>query len=234
LVRAGNPARGRFLQGFFKTGPGQYGEGDRFLGVSMPQVREIAAECGAMTLREIERLLESPWHEARMLAVVSLAARFPRADARAQRDIYRLYLRRADRINNWDLVDVSAPTIVGGYLLQRSPAPLRRLARSRELWERRIAIIATLQFVRHDRIDMTLELAAALLDDRQDLMHKAVGWALREVGKRDERALRRFLDRHAAAMPRTALRYAIERLPRGVRAGYMAIKAERTMKKRKA
>ena len=227
LIRAGDPARGIFLRRFFKTGPGQYGEGDRFLGVTMPQIRALASFCKAMTLREIERLLESAWHEARMLAVVVLAARFPHADPREQRAIYRLYLRRTDRINNWDLVDVTAPTIVGGYLLQRSPAPLRRLARSKHLWERRIAIIATLTFIRHGRFDTTFELAAVLLDDPHDLMHKAVGWALREAGKRDERALRRFLDRHAAAMPRTALRYAIERLPPRVRADYMAVKTER-------
>jgi 3-methyladenine DNA glycosylase AlkD len=227
LRRAATPARAAVLQRFFKTGAGQYGEGDRFLGVTMPQIRSMAADCRAMPLGEIETLLESPWHEARMLALVILAARYPRASAAEQRAIYRLYLRRTDRINNWDLVDVTAPAIVGGYLLNRSPAPLRRLARSKNLWERRIAIIATQHFIRGGRFDVSLELAASLLTDRHDLMHKAVGWMLREIGNRDEPALRRFLHRHASAMPRTALRYAIERLPPAVRTDYLRRKTPR-------
>jgi 3-methyladenine DNA glycosylase AlkD len=215
------PSRAAALQRFFKTGPGQYGEGDRFLGLTMPQIRTFAGAYRDLPLGRLEGLLESPWHEARMLALVILAARFPRADARTQQTIYRLYLRRTDRINNWDLVDVTAPAIVGGYLLDRSPAPLRRLARSTNLWERRIAIIATQHFIRRGRFDVTLELAETLLDDPHDLMHKAVGWMLREVGNRDEATLKRFLDRHSARMPRTALRYAIERLPPRDRLRYL-------------
>jgi 3-methyladenine DNA glycosylase AlkD len=221
LRQLADPARARVLQGFFRTGPGQYGEGDRFLGLTMPQIRALASDARDLPLDQIERLLESPWHEARMLALVVLAARFRGAAPAEQRAIYRLYLRRSDRINNWDLVDVTAPAIVGGYLFERSPAPLRRLARSRNLWERRIAILATHYFIRRGRLDLTFELAESLLADRHDLMHKAVGWTLREAGKKDELALRRFLDRHAATMPRTALRYAIERLNANTKASYL-------------
>jgi len=221
-VRAlGDPGRARLLQGFFKTGPGQYGEGDRFLGLTMPQVRTLAAAYRETPLDEVERLLDSPWHEVRMLALVILANGYRGASSARQADIYRLYLRRTDRINNWDLVDVTAPAVVGAHLLTRSRAPLRRLARSRAVWERRIAMVATAAFIRRDDFSETLWMAERLLGDEHDLIHKAVGWMLREVGKRDEATLRRFLDVHAAHMPRTALRYAIERLPQAQRGKYM-------------
>lgn len=215
------PDRASLLQRFFKTGPGEYGEGDRFLGLTMPQVRHLAAEFAETPVEELAALLESAWHEVRMLSVVLMAARYPRADSKAQLALHRLYLRRTDRINNWDLVDVSAPTVVGLHLLTRSRAVLRRLARSHTLWERRIAIVSTLTFIRHDQFDDTIALAAVLMDDAHDLMHKAVGWMLREVGKRDQSVLCRFLDAHAATMPRTMLRYAIERLPVSRRRQYM-------------
>ena len=218
-----SPSRARTLLRFFKSGPGEYGEGDRMLGLTLPQVRALAAACGGMPLPEIERLLQSRWHEVRLLGLIILTWQYPRADAESQQRIYRLYLRRTDRINNWDLVDASAPQIVGAHLASRSRAPLRKLARSRNLWERRIAIVATLYFIRHDEFGDTLEIARMLLHDDHDLIHKATGWMLREVGKRDERALRRFLDRHAGAMPRTMLRYAIERFSPGIRRRYMTI-----------
>lgn len=223
LKQLAQPARARVLQSFFKTGPGQYGEGDRFLGLTLPQIRALARECHDLSLREVERLLESRWHESRLLAVILLANAYRRADPRTQTAIYRLYLRRTDRINNWDLVDVSAPAVVGARLFTRSRQPLRRLARSTSLWERRIAIIATLYFIRRGELAETLSIAESLLSDAHDLIHKAVGWALREVGKTDEAALQRFLDRHASRMPRTALRYAIERLDPAVRAGYLRV-----------
>jgi 3-methyladenine DNA glycosylase AlkD len=188
----------------------------------MPQVRRLASEYAATPLEEVARLLDSRWHEVRMLAVVILTQQYRRADTATQTKIYRLYLRRTDRINNWDLVDVSAAGVVGAHLLTRPRAVLRRLARSSHLWERRIAIIATLAFIRNGEYDDTLELATRLLEDRHDLMHKAVGWMLREVGKRDALTLRRFLDRHGSQMPRTALRYAIERLSPAERRHYMA------------
>lgn len=220
-----NPARATALLRFFKTGPGQYGEGDKFLGLTMPQIRQLARDYRDLPLPELEKLLESPWHEARSLALALLAARFPKAAREEQSAIYSLYLRRTDRINNWDLVDISAPAVVGAHLLERSKAPLRRLARSTSVWERRIAIVATLAFIKRNRFDDTLDLARQLSGDPHDLIHKATGWMLREVGKRDERVLRRFLDRSGADLPRTALRYSIERLSPTLRKRYMALSA---------
>jgi len=227
LRALGDPARAQGLMRFFKTGPGQYGEGDRFIGLTMPQLRAVEKESRELSLSEVERLLESPWHECRALAVATLAARYPRAGSADQERMFRLYLRRTDRINNWDLVDISAPAVVGTHLLDRSRAPLRRLARSRSLWERRIAIVSTFAFIRRGDFADALAISRMLLGDRQDLIHKAVGWMLREVGKKDEKTLRAFLDRHAPEMPRTTLRYAIERLPLGVRKRYMAIPRRR-------
>ena len=226
-----DPKRAAALQRFFKTGPGEYGEGDRFMGLTLPQIRGLLADYRELPLRQVERLLDSPWHEARTLAVALLAARYPRAVAADQTAIYRLYLRRTDRVNNWDLVDISAPQVVGGHLMDRSRAPLRRLARSGSVWERRIAMVATAWFIRNGEFGDTLALARLLFDDRHDLIHKATGWMLREVGKRDERVLRRFLDRNAGRLPRTALRYAIERLPPATRRRYLAI--PRTTRRRK-
>jgi 3-methyladenine DNA glycosylase AlkD len=223
LRTTGSPRRAAALQRFFKTRRGQYGEGDRFLGLTVPQVRALAAENSDLTLPEIETLLESSWHEARLLALVVLVRQYRRASEAGRTAIYRLYLRRSDRINNWDLVDLSAPGIVGAHLLTRRRDVLARLARSSSVWERRIAVLATARFIREGQMADTLALAEQLLGDPHDLIHKAVGWMLREVGKRDDRALRAFLDRHAARMPRTALRYAIERLPPADRRQYLAI-----------
>jgi len=228
MRRLADPRRAASSQRFFRTGPGEYGAGDRFLGLDVPQIRELAREFAALPLPEIEVLLASPWHEARLLAVVLLANQYTRGDATTRLRIYRTYLRRADRVNNWDLVDSSAPAIVGAHLLARSRAPLYKLARSKILWERRIAIVATQHLIRHGEYDDTLRLAVLLVDDEQDLIHKAVGWMLREVGKRDERTLLDFLDRHAGALPRTALRYSIERLTPGRRKRYMSAPRQST------
>jgi len=217
----GSPARAAAAARYFKTGPGEYGEGDRFIGLNAAQIHGLVRECRDLTLADLHSMFASPWHEVRLLAAAILAYRYPRADAATQEAIYRLYLRNSKRLNNWDLVDVSAPLVVGGHLLTRSRAPLHRLARSRNLWERRIAIVATLRLIRSDDFQDTLRLAVTLINDDEDLIHKATGWMLREVGKRDERVLRRFLDRRAHQLPRTALRYSIERLPPGVRARYM-------------
>jgi 3-methyladenine DNA glycosylase AlkD len=223
LQRNADPRRATSSQRFFRTAPGEYGAGDRFLGLTVPRLRELAREYRDLELSEIENLLESPWHEARLLAVVLLADRYPKADAPTQERIYRLYIRRTDRINNWDLVDASAPAVVGAHLLRRSRAPLRRLSRSRNLWERRISVVATQYFINRGEFDDTLRLAELLMDDEHDLIHKAVGWMLREVGKRDEAVLLSFLERHAGAMPRTALRYSVERLSPLRRKRYMAV-----------
>jgi 3-methyladenine DNA glycosylase AlkD len=222
LRQLADPKRAAFVRGYFKCGPGEYGEGDRFFGLSVPQIRQLAREFRDLSFAHVETLLESPWHEARLLSLVILADRYPKADARAKSQIYELYLRRTDRINNWDLVDASAGPIVGAHLLERSRAPLHRLAKSRNLWERRIAIVATQHLISRGQFDDTLRLSVSLFGDAEDLIHKAVGWMLREVGKRDKATLRRFLDNHAGAMPRTTLRYAIERLSPLHRARYMA------------
>lgn len=228
LRELGDPQTAAGSERFFRTGPGEYGEGDRFLGLTAPQIRALATEVRDLPLPEVDALLESPWHEARLLAVILLANAYPRSDANTRDRIYSLYLRRTDRINNWDLVDVSAPGVVGAHLLGRSRAPLRRLARSKNLWERRIGIVATQYLIREGEFEDTLRVAELLLDDEHDLIHKAVGWMLREVGKRDQPTLLRFLDRHAAAMPRTALRYALERLSPAQRKRYMAIPRQST------
>jgi len=221
LREAGDADDALFLQRFFKTGPGQYGAGDRFLGIRVPMTRILSREFAGLSIADAEMLLHDKWHEARLLALVLLANRYKRADAADREKIFRVYLANTARINNWDLVDLSAPNIVGAHLETRSRAPLDKLAKSKSLWERRIAIVSTHWFIRRNDFDDTLRIAAALLDDSHDLIHKAVGWMLREVGKRDERVLERFLDTHSGVMPRTALRYAIERMSPAKRKRYM-------------
>jgi 3-methyladenine DNA glycosylase AlkD len=207
-----NPAIAAHSAGFFKTGPGQYGAGDKFIGVRVPALRKLARECQQLSLPEVEALLDSPIHEQRLLALLTLVLIAARADAAGRKRIYDLYLANTARVNNWDLVDSSAPYLVGAYLFDKSRQPLVRLAKSKNLWQRRIAIVATQHFIRHGDLDDTLKISRLLLADPEELIHKATGWMLREVGKRDEPALKAFLEMHAAAMPRTMLRYAIERL----------------------
>lgn len=222
LRAAGNPDEAAFLSRFFKTGPGQYGHGDVMIGVRVPVTRAIARDFRDLPLREVERLLHSKIHEERLAALILLVERARAADDKTRRVLYELYLANAHHVNNWDLVDVSASDLVGAYLEHRSRRPIYRLAKSESLWERRIAVLATLHFIRRGDFADTLALARRLLHDREDLIHKAVGWMLREVGKRDEAALTGFLDRHAAAMPRTMLRYAIEKFPPAQRQRYLA------------
>ncbi|UCH76279.1 MAG: DNA alkylation repair protein [Rhodospirillales bacterium] len=209
------------MQRFFQTGPGEYGEGDLFAGLRVPQVRAFARAYRDISLDDMTAVLQSGYHEARFLALVLLADRFRRGDEAEQAEIYRRYLAHTRFINNWDLVDSSARHIVGAWLAQRDRAPLYRLARSADLWERRIAIIATQAFIRdHDFAD-TLKIAEMLRDDPHDLIHKAVGWMLREVGNRDRAAEEEFLERHCRQMPRTMLRYAIEKFPPTLRRRYL-------------
>lgn len=223
LDRYTDPAKAAVLQRFFKTGPGQYGAGDVFVGVTVPQTRQVARQQLAMSSENIEQLLQSPIHEERLLALLILVEQFGRGTVAQRRAIVRLYLAQTDRINNWDLVDLTADKILGRWLEDRSRRPLYRLAVSKNIWERRIAIVSTFHFIRQGEYRDTLALAEILLHDQHDLIHKAVGWMLREVGKRDEAVLRQFLDAHAAVMPRTMLRYAIERLPPAARAHYMKL-----------
>jgi 3-methyladenine DNA glycosylase AlkD len=221
-----NPEHARVAQWFFKTGPGEYGEGDRFLGIRVPVLRRLIREAAALPLAEVRKLLSSPWHEARLLAALILVRRYERGDEAERQALYRLYLDSMPHLNNWDIIDTSAPHIVGRHLDGRGRATLVRLARSKNLWSRRIAVLATFWSIRHGQFDDTLTLAAMLLDDREDLMHKAVGWMLREVGNRDVEVLREFLQAHASRMPRTMLRYAIEKLPVAERQAWMAVRRE--------
>jgi 3-methyladenine DNA glycosylase AlkD len=221
LRQLGDADTARLLRGYFKTGRGQYGEGDVFLGIKLPPLRQLAREYRGLPLGEAEKLLRSPYHEARLLALLLLVGAFAAGDEAARGRVYRLYLANTARVNNWDLVDASAEPIVGGYLADRDRRPLDRLARSASLWERRIAVVATLHFIRRGDFADTLRLAATLLSDEEDLIHKAVGWMLREVGKRDVRAQEAFLAGHYRRMPRTMLRYAIERLPEPRRRQYL-------------
>lgn len=207
---------------YFKTGPGEYGEGDVFIGVRVPVVRRIVRTFEKLPLEEIDTLLQSKVHEDRLLALLIMVRQFDRGEVTKQKSIYDLYLRRTRWINNWDLVDTSAPGIVGCYLIDKPRSKLAELAKSKVLWQRRIAVIATQYFIRNDQFDDTLALCAGLLDDREDLMHKACGWMLREAGARDRRVLERFLDKHARHMPRTMLRYAIEHFSAEERRRYMA------------
>jgi 3-methyladenine DNA glycosylase AlkD len=214
--------RAEVLQRFFKTAPGEYAAGDRFLGLTVPTVRRLAAEYGDLSLREVTRLLQSPWHEERLLALLLLVRQYRRGDTARRASIYRCYLRHRARINNWDLVDVSAEHIVGAHLRQMDRRVLRQLAASRVVWDRRIAILSTFHYIKAGEYQETLALARLLINDTHDLMHKAVGWMLREVGKRNLRVEERFLDTYAARMPRTMLRYAIERFPERTRRRYLA------------
>ena len=214
--------KARVLQGFFKTGPGEYGEGDIFLGVVVPDARKVAKEYQGTPLSEIIRLLKSTIHEERLLALLMLVSAYSRGDDTLKRKIYGLYLKNTKYINNWDLVDLSAPNIVGAYLLDKSRAPLYAFAKSRDLWRRRIAILSTFAFIKQNDFDDTFGIAKVLLMDDHDLLHKAVGWMLREVGKRSLPREEEFLRKYCRKMPRTMLRYAIERFPEGKRLKYLA------------
>lgn len=200
------------LQRFFKTAPGQYGEGDRFLGVTVPLTRIVAKKHSAMPLNEIIELLQSEWHEVRLCALLMMCERFKKGDSATRKDIFNYYIENTGRINNWDLVDLSAPTIVGGYLMDKPRDLLYRMAESELLWDNRIAIVATLAFIKHKDSDDTYRLALKMMNHKHDLMHKAIGWMLRESGKRDDdRRLFNFVDEYRKRMPRTMLRYAIEK-----------------------
>jgi len=205
------------MQRFFKTAPGEYGEGDIFLGLTVPQVRIIAKDYRDLELSEIEKLTASQFHEIRLCGLIILSNQFKATtDQKFRKSIFDFYMKqmKLGRINNWDLVDVSAPTIGEYLLLVKDPFPtLLKLAKSNSLWERRIAVLFTFAFIRVGDFAPTMEISERLLGDSHDLIHKAVGWLLREVGKRDPFLLRSFLDAHAHEMPRTMLRYSIEKLP---------------------
>jgi 3-methyladenine DNA glycosylase AlkD len=211
LQELADPETARNLQRFFKTGPGEYGEGDQFLGIKVPPLRTVVRAFQDLALDEVETLLHSGYHEARGLALLIWVRRFPKDDDDTREEIHHRYLANTAHVNNWDLVDASAPTLVGNFLAGRGRALLVHLAQSDSLWERRIAVVATGHFIRDDDFADTLKIVKLLLHDDEDLIHKACGWMLREVGKRDQEVLETFLGEHYATMPRTMLRYAIER-----------------------
>ena len=227
-----DPAFAAHSRTYFKTGPGQYGEGDAFLGLRVSTLRALVREYRTLEYTDALKLLKSEWHEERLLGVLLLVSGYERGDERQKERIHREYIKNAKRINNWDLVDSSAPRIVGAHLTPANVGLLVDLAKSRNIWERRIAIIATQHFIRKGEFRPTLTIAELLMDDPEDLIHKAVGWMLREVGNRDRAVLDGFLSKHYSRMPRTMLRYAIERHPEKRRKAYLAGTAPESPRRR--
>ncbi|MBI5051633.1 DNA alkylation repair protein [Candidatus Micrarchaeota archaeon] len=211
LEKLANPEKAKILQGFFKTGKGEYGEGDIFLGITVPQTRKIAKANSNLDLDEVEKLLKSKIHEQRLCALLILVNKYEKGTSTEREKIVNLYLANTRLVNNWDLVDLTAPKILGHYLFDKDRSLLYKLAKSKSLWERRIAIISTFHYIRNDEFEDALRIAEILLNDRQELIHKAVGWMLREIGKRDLKAEESFLGKHHKNIPRVTLRYAIER-----------------------
>ena len=221
LKKLANPEKAKILQGFFKTGKGQYGEDDIFLGIVVPEQRKVAKKYANLNLGEIKKLLSSKIHEHRLVSLFILANQYQKADKQTKKKIFNFYLKNAKNINNWDLVDVSAPNIVGDYLLNKDKSILYKLAKSKNIWEKRIAIMATFSFIRNNGFDATLKISEILLEDEHDLIHKAVGWMLRELGKRNQAIEEKFLKKYYKKMPRTMLRYAIERFSENKRKSYL-------------
>lgn len=216
-----DPIKRAYLPNFFKTGKGQYGEGDQFLGIVVPNTRIVAKKYKTADLSVVDELLQSPWHECRLCALLILVERFKKAKEEERKQIYEFYLSHTDRVNNWDLVDLSAPTIVGLYLKDKPRHDLYRLAESDWLWDQRIAMVANWSMIRYGEYLDVLALAEKLLKHPHDLMQKATGWMLRELGKRDKDLLIQFLDKHSTEMPRTMLRYSIEKFPEEERQYYL-------------
>ena len=216
-----NPEKAKTLQWFFKTGKGQYAEGDRFIGVTVPKIRKIVRQFQSLALPQVVRLLTSKTHEDRLLALLILVNQFSRGDSNTRKKIVDAYLSNLGYVNNWDLVDSSAHYILGSYLYDKNRALLYKLVRSGRLWDRRIALISTLHFIKLRDFADTLKLATYVLNDPEDLMHKAAGWMLREVGKRDQHVLEDFLKTYSLRMPRIMLRYSIERFPQRKRQQYL-------------
>ncbi|MFH1462502.1 MAG: DNA alkylation repair protein [bacterium] len=221
LKAKANSEKAKILQRFFKTGPGEYGEGDRFLGIMVPEIRKLAKNYSHLSLSDLQRLLASPFNEERLCALLILMLQFQCGSEETKKKIYSFYLSRTKRVNSWGLVDVSADKIVGAYLFDKPKAILYDLAKSENIWERRIAVMATFHFIKNNQFEETLKIAKMLLKDKHDLIHKAVGWMLREVGKRDLQTEEKFLKKHYKAMPRTMLRYAIEKFPEKKRKQYL-------------
>jgi 3-methyladenine DNA glycosylase AlkD len=218
LRQKANPEKAQILQRFFKTGKGQYGEGDVFLGVMVPETRAIAKKYSGMNLKDVKKLLDSKIHEERLAGLLILVDKYQKGD---KENIFNFYLKNSHRINNWDLVDVTSHKIVGDFLSDKPRDILHALAESENLWERRISIVSTFAFINKNDFKDSIKLAEKLLHDEHDLMHKAVGWMLREIGKKDVKELEKFLKKHYKNMPRTMLRYSIEKFPEKTRKKYL-------------
>jgi 3-methyladenine DNA glycosylase AlkD len=221
LKKESNKEHAKILQRFFKTGPGEYGEGDVFIGIKVPKLRAIAKQNLDLTFPELQKLLNSKIHEERLTALMILVLRFNKADNTLKEKIYKFYLKNTGRINNWDLVDLTAPNIVGEFLIDKDKKILFDFAVSKNLWEKRISIIATYRFIRRSQFEITFLISELLLKDEHDLIHKVVGWMLREIGKQNPGAEEMFLQKHYKQMPRTMLRYAIEKFPEQKRKAYL-------------
>ena len=221
LVKQSNPEQAKILMRFFKTGIGEYGEGDEFLGIKVPISRSIAKQFKELSLSEIQELLDSKAHEERLIGLFILVEQYRKADAEKMQTIYEFYLKNAKRVNNWDLVDLSAEKIIGAYLMDKDKRILFKLAKSKNLWEKRIAIMSTFHFIKNGFYDTTFAISDMLLKDEHDLIHKAVGWMLREIGNRNLAEQEKFLKKNYKTMPRTMLRYAIEKFPEKKRQAYL-------------
>jgi 3-methyladenine DNA glycosylase AlkD len=221
IEKLADPKQAAILQRFFKTGQGEYGEGDVFLGIKVPKQRGLVKKYKDLPLVEVLNLLKSKIHEHRLVALLILVEKFKKADEKEQKKIFDLYVKNTKHINNWDLVDLSAPNIVGAFLLGKPRTILNQLVTSKILWERRIAVLSTFAFIKNNEFADTLKIAEVLVNDEHDLIHKAVGWMLREVGKRDQAKEEQFLKKHAEKMPRTMLRYAIEKFSQTKRKYYL-------------
>ncbi len=225
LLNLRDEHKAEFFQSFFKTGPGQYGEGDKFLGISNPQIRQVAKEYyKQISNDDIKKLLRNDWHEIRLCTLVMMNTIMPKASPSRQQEIYNIYIDNISRyVNNWDLVDISAPHVIGYFLQNHDREVLYSLATG-NLWEKRVAIISTLAFVRHNDFTDAMKLSEILMYEKHDLLHKAVGWVMREIGKRDLEKLEFLLDKYASTMPRTTLRYAIEKFNKEKRSVYLSLR----------
>ena len=211
LQALSNAEKREIFPRFFKAGKGEYGEGDRFLGVTVPNIRAIAKLHKDISIEEIRELLQSEWHEVRLCALIIMVEKSKKKDEALRKELFNLYLSQTERINNWDLVDLSCRFIIGEYLLDKSRDILYQLAQSPLLWDNRIAIVSTYAFIRKGQLEDTYALSDLMMQHPHDLMHKAIGWMLREAGKRDSERLYDYVMSHRADMPRTMLRYAIEK-----------------------
>ena len=214
-----SPEKAKVLQRFFKTGPGQYGEGDVFLGLKVPEVRSIAKKYSQLSFNDLQELLDSEIHEHRLVALLILIIKYNKTEDK--KEIIDFYLKNTQAVNNWDLVDLSADKLLGAYLFEKDKSLLYKLAKSDDLWEKRIAIISTFYFIKNNDFEDSLKISEILLNDKHDLIHKAVGWMLREVGKKDQEIEEKFLKKYYKTMPRTMLRYAIERFEEKKRKAYL-------------